>query len=426
MNLFDTLNEALTDEVVSKLAKLTDEDPAKTKKAIDGILCTLIAGLVRRTGSTMSVNMLYNQIQKGNQGGRLIGDVISYLNRKEDLDAILKVGDSQVSQIFPAYKSPLVSLIGIYAGIKKNSSSTYASLITPILIDAVSVEIANNKMDVDALTAYLAEHHEPLFKKAPEELMEKMIPQLGLQELLSPKFPLPKRVVTGKPTPQKSKAGAAPVDHQPVEAVEEEISEGSSFPIKGLLIFLVIVAAVAGGYYWYENYYKPSDTDTIQEETTVMEDSLSTGIDTTNTIAIDSLATKDSSAAQVAAPDATSTAGGSLSKEIDAYLADATKPAGQVFALKDIVFIKGSYALDDKSESSIKELVALFNKYPKLQIRIQGHSTDAVGVDNKTMAVKRAYAIKRKMLAAGVYDTRIDAIGITGQGDKTEVKIVAK
>ncbi|PLK43164.1 DUF937 domain-containing protein [Emticicia sp. TH156] len=423
MNLFDTLSEALTDDVVSKLAKLTDEDPAKTKKAIDGILCTLIAGLVRRTGSTMSVNMLYNQIQKGNQGGRLIGDVMSYLNKKEDLDAILKIGDSQVSQIFPAYKSPLVSLIGIYAGIKKNSSSTYASLITPMLIDAVSVEIANNKMDVDALTAYLAEHHEPLFKKAPEELMEKMIPQLGLQELLSPKFPLPKRVVTAKPTLQKSKTGV-PATPQPVEPVEEEISSSSSFPIKGLLVFLVLVAAAAGGYYWYENYYKPSQASAVQEETTVVDDSLNTGIDTTRAALVDSVATKDTTATQVA--PAETNAGGSLTKEIEPYLVDATKPTGQVFTLKDITFVKGSYALDDKSEASINELIALFNKYPKLQIRLQGHATDAVGVDNKTMAVKRAYAIKRKLLSAGVNDTRIDAIGITGQGDLAEVKIVSK
>ena len=86
MNLFDTLNEALTDEVVSKIAKLSEEEPEKTRKALDGVFYTLIAGLVRRTGSMMSVSMLFNQIQKGNQGGELIGDVMSYLNKKDKLD----------------------------------------------------------------------------------------------------------------------------------------------------------------------------------------------------------------------------------------------------------------------------------------------------------------------------------------------------
>lgn len=422
MNLFDTLNEAMTDEVVSKIAKLTDEEPTKTKKAIDGIFCTLIAGLVRRTGSTMSVNMLYNQVQKGNQGGELIGDVMSYLNKKDKLDAILKTGDALVSQVFPAYKSPLISMIGTYAGIKKNSSTMYSSLATPILIDAVSREINNNKMDVDALATYLAEHHEPLFKKAPEELVEKMIPQLGLQELLSPKFSptATKRVIAPKPASVKPKTvtGTPTTAPQAVEAEEEEEESNSSFPVKWLLIVLVVIAAGAGGYYYYENYYKPSQEGASQEETTVIGDSLAT--DTTNTIAVDSVAIKDS------IKTAAASGSGALTKEVEPYLTDNTKPAGQVFTMKDVAFIKGSQALDDKSNAAITELAELLKKYPKMQVRIQGHSTDAVGIDNKAMATKRAFAIKKRLLVAGILDTRIDAIGIQGSGDKADFKVVSK
>ncbi|MBA4851072.1 DUF937 domain-containing protein [Emticicia sp. BO119] len=423
MNLFDTLNEAMTDEVVSKIAKLTDEEPTKTKKAIDGIFCTLIAGLVRRTGSTMSVNMLYNQVQKGNQGGDLIGDVMSYLNKKDKLDAILKTGDGLVSQIFPAYKSPLISMIGTYAGIKKNSSTMYSSLATPILIDAVSREISNNKMDVDALTTYLADHHEPLFKRTPEELVEKMIPQLGLQELLSPKFTSTKRVIAPKSASVKPKTSTAVNTPQYVAEPEEEeeSSANSAFPVKWLLIFLVVIAAAAGGYYYYENYYKPSQAGASQEETTVLGDSTLT--DGTAT-AVDSVAI-DSAKATPAISNVT-TGGGALTKEVEPYLIDNTKPVGQIFTMKDVSFVKGSQALDDKSTGAINELADLLKKYPKMQVRIQGHSTDAVGIDNKAMATKRAFAIKKRLLVAGITDTRIDAIGIQGGGDKADIKIVTK
>lgn len=436
MNLFDTLNEAMTDEVVSKIAKLTDEEPTKTKKAIDGIFCTLIAGLVRRTGSTMSVNMLYNQVQKGNQGGELIGDIMSYLTKKDKLDAILKTGDGLVSQVFPAYKSPLISMIGTYAGIKKNSSTMYSSLATPILIDAVGREISNNKMDVDALTTYLAEHHEPLFKRTPEELVEKMIPQLGLQELLSPKFTSNsgnKRVVAPKPASVRPKtvSGTPTSTPQVAETEEEEYSsEGSAFPVKWLLIFLVVIAAAAGGYYYYENYYKPSQAGASQEETTVM-DSTTTSQDTSARAAVDSVALKDSANAATpvtttAPTSAAPTGGGSLTKEVEPYLIDKTKPVGQIFTMKDVSFVKGSQALDDKSAGAINELAELLKKYPKMQIRIQGHSTDAVGIDNKAMATKRAFAIKKRLLVAGIVDTRIDAIGIQGSGDKADIKVVTK
>lgn len=427
MNLFDTLNEALSDEVVSKIAKLSDEEPERTRKALDGIFYTLVAGLVRRTGSMMSVSMLYNQVQKGNQGGELIGDVMSYLNKKDKLDGILKVGDGLISQIFPAYKSPLVSMIGTYAGIKKNSSTMYSSLAAPMLIDAVSKEIDTNKMDVDGLITFLADHHEPLFQKAPEDLLEKMIPQLGLQELQSPKFATAKKVVSGKPVSIKGKPivnSEVPAAADVVEETEE-VGERSPFPIKWLVIFLLAAAVIAGGVYWYKNYYEPSQAEPAQEEVILP------AIDSTtlkaDSAVVDSAAVKVDTAKAVAAPSLTSNEQfSSFGEQLNTYLADKTKPTGQVFPIANVAFVRGSQALDSESDLIISELFDLMTKYPKMQIQLQGHSNDAVGTDNKSMATKRAFAIKKKLLSKGIVDTRIDAIGVTGAGNGADVKIVSK
>ena len=432
MNLFDTLNEALTDEVVSKIAKLSEEEPEKTRKALDGIFYTLIAGLVRRTGSMMSVSMLYNQIQKGNQGGELIGDVMSYLNKKDKLDNILKVGDGLISQIFPAYKSPLVSMIGIYAGIKKNSSTMYSSLAAPMLIDAVSKEIDTNKLDVDGLITFLSDHHEPLFKLVPEELLEKMIPQLGLQELLSPKFVTAKKMASGKPVSIKGKnivsteETSTPKNVAPSATYEEEETSSSPIPIKLLLIGLLGAAVIAGGIYWYMNFYKPSQSESTGEELVV--DSTAIQPDTITKAIVDSVAVKDSAkAALTTAPSLSSTEQYSTFGEgLNAYLVDKTKPVGQVFPMANVAFVKGSQALDAESDLIIDELADLMTKYPKMQIQLQGHSSNAVGMDNKTMATKRAFAIKKKLLVKGIVDTRIDAIGVNGASNGADIKIVSK
>lgn len=431
MNLFDTLNEALTDEVVSKIAKLSEEEPEKTRKALDGVFYTLIAGLVRRTGSMMSVSMLFNQIQKGNQGGELIGDVMSYLNKKDKLDNILKMGDGLISQIFPAYKSPLVSMIGIYAGIKKNSSTMYSSLAAPMLVDAVSKEINTNKLDVEGLITFLTDHHEPLFKLVPEELLEKMIPQLGLQELLSPKFVTAKKVVSGKPVSIKGKS-IVPTEETSTSknvassaAHEEEETSSSPIPIKTLLIGLLGAAAIAGGVYWYMNFYKPSQSESTGEELVV--DSTAIQPDTITKAIVDSVAVKDSLATATTTPSLASTEQFStFSAGLNAYLVDKTKPVGQVFPMTNVAFVKGSQALDSESNLIIDELTDLMIKYPRMQIQIQGHSNDAVGMDNKTMATKRAFAIKKKLLVKGIVETRIDAIGMNGASNGADIKIVSK
>lgn len=431
MNLFDTLNEALTDDVVSKIAKLSDEEPEKTRKALDGIFYTLVAGLVRRTGSMMSVSMLFNQIQKGNQGGELIGDVMSYLNKKEKLDTILKVGDGLISQIFPAYKSPLVSMIGIYAGIKKNSSTMYSSLAAPILIDAVSKEIDTNRLDVDGLITYLSDHHEPLFKLVPEDLLEKMIPQLGLQELLSPKFVTAKKAVSAKPVSIKGKS-IVPTDETPASTsksvapsatYEEEETSSSPIPVKLLLFGLLGAAVIAGGVYWYMNFYK--STPSTGEE--IVVDSTAIQTDTITKAIVDSVAVKDSIAKTATTPTLTSTEQYSTFGEgLNTYLTDKTKPVGQIFPMSNVAFIKGSQALDAESDLIIDELADLMIKYPKMQIQLQGHSNNAVGMDNKTMATKRAFAIKKKLLVKGIVDTRIDAIGVNGASNGADIKIVSK
>lgn len=433
MNLFDTLNEALTDEVVSKIAKLSEEEPEKTRKALDGIFYTLIAGLVRRTGSMMSVSMLFNQIQKGNQGGEMIGDVMSYLNKKDKLDNILKTGDGLISQIFPAYKSPLVSMIGIYAGIKKNSSTMYSSLAAPMLIDAVSKEIDTNKLDVDGLITFLSDHHEPLFKLVPEELLEKMIPQLGLQELLSPKFVTAKKMASGKLVSIKGKNIVPTEETSTSKSVassaaqeEEEETSSSPIPIKLLLIGLLGVAAIAGGIYWYMNFYQPSQSASTGEELVV--DSTAIQTDTITKPIIDSVAVRDSVAAATATtPSLTSNEQYSTFGEgVNAYLADKTKPVGQIFPMANVAFVKGSQALDAESDLIIDELADLMIKYPKMQIQLQGHSSNAVGMDNKTMATKRAFAIKKRLLVKGIVDTRIDAIGANGASNGADIKVVSK
>lgn len=465
MNLFDTLNEALTDEVVSKIAKLSEEEPEKTRKALDGIFYTLIAGLIRRTGSMMSVSMLYNQIQKGNQGGEMIGDVMSYLNKKDKFDHIQKVGDGLISQIFPAYKSPLVSMIGTYAGIKKNSSTMYSSLAAPMLIDAVSKEIDTSKLDVDGLITYLSDHHKPLFKLVPDELLDKMIPQLGLQELLSPKFVTAKKMESSKLVPFKGK-NTVSTDETPDsttkkmasskqitfkgktvvstdetsvsttksatvlatnEKEEEEETTSSPIPMKLLVIGLLGVLAIAGGIYWYMNFYNPSQSQSTGEESII--DSTAIQPDTITKAIIDSVAIKDSLKLSTSTSTPTPTLAeqnSAFAESLDAYLIDKAKPVGKVFPITNLAFIKGSQALDTDSDLIIKQLADLMNKYPKMQVQLQGHSTNAVGMDNKTMATKRAFAIKKKLMVKGIVEKRIDAIGVNGASNGADFKVVSK
>jgi outer membrane protein OmpA-like peptidoglycan-associated protein len=426
MNLFDTLNEALSEDVVSKIAKLTDEEPDKTKKALDGIMYTLIAGLIRRTGSAMSVNMLFNQIQKGSRSGELINAPMSYLEKKDKLEGVLKSGEGLVSQIFPAYKSPLISMIGTYAGIKKNSSTMYSAFMAPVLIDAVGKEINDKKFDVDGLVSYMLDHHEPLLEKAPEDLMEKMIPSLGLQELTSGKFSMNKRAAILTNTKIQKVKPVSSLDKAEERIEEETTGGGSPISLKWLIGLLVGALLIAGGVYYYLNFYQKS-TDNEEEIQQVMStDSINTvPVDTTTVKALQDSVKKDTLTTALPVPPVLGDEYSSFGTNLSTYLADASKKAGEVVPMSNIKFVAGTANPDPDSDLIISELADLMQKFPKSQVQLQGHAIDA-GAKNTVIAMRRAFAIKTALEKKGVEPKRIDAVGSGNKENKVDVKIVSK
>ena len=417
MNLFDTLKEAMTDEVVSKIAKFVDEEPEKTEKALDSINYTLVAGLIKRTGSNMGINMLFNQVQRGNFNGSLMNSLTDSLGRKPKMEEILKTGDGLLSQLFPAYKSPLTSMIGAYAGIKKASSSTLSSLSAAVLIDALGKQMIEKKMDADELTNYLIDHHEPLFEKAPEDLMEKMIPSLGLQELNSGKFNATKKVPVQR-TPQQIVKPVSSLD-KPIE--DENEAFGSRFPIKWLLIGLVAATIIGGGIYYYLTFVKTENVATPAEEIPVLTDTTIIKKDTLAVKKDSTTAKKDSTKPAVILPSAAEQFS-SFGEGLNKYLADAAAPAGSAFDMKNVKFLPNSPKPDADSDIIIGELVDLMKKYPKSQIKILGYATGSI----KNLGTKRASSIKLKLQAKGIEEKRIDFGSESGEENKVAIKIVSK
>jgi outer membrane protein OmpA-like peptidoglycan-associated protein len=212
-----------------------------------------------------------------------------------------------------------------------------------------------------------------------------------------------------------------------VNEQEEEETSNSPIPIKLLVIGLLGVLAIAGGIYWYMNFYKPSQSQSTGEESII--DSTAIQPDTITKAIIDSVAIKDSLKLSTATSTPTPTLAeqnSAFAETLDAYLTDKAKPIGKVFPITNLAFIKGSQALDTDSDLIIKQLADLMNKYPKMQVQLQGHSTNAVGMDNKTMATKRAFAIKKRLMVKGIVEKRIDAIGVNGASNGADFKVVSK
>ncbi|MEN9443365.1 MAG: hypothetical protein RIS47_255 [Bacteroidota bacterium] len=98
--------------------------------------------------------------------------------------------------------------------------------------------------------------------------------------------------------------------------------------------------------------------------------------------------------------------------EVDKNIGLLNIKTGSKVVLKNIFFEFGSARLASTSQAEIIRVVQFLNRYPKVRIRISGH-TDNVGGDaaNLTLSLQRAQAVVAALVAAGVPSTSLEAKG---------------
>lgn len=408
MNLFEKFDTIVTDDFIKNVKTHLNDNLGNYEIAIKGIFYTLVAGLIRRSNSDMSAGMLYNQIQGKYKTGEITGDISELITRKPELDKLLANGTKVISQIFPAFKSPLLSMISTYAGTSKENTVFFSGLTASILIDMLGEKIKQEKMDKSDLVFFLQQHHEPLFKSAPDSLMEKMIPALGLQELTLMKVSSVKK--------QDKHEGVINSESTNSESYLDDEDDSSGFDFnKKIILGLVLVALIGAiSYYLYSNNYFESMFSKDNTPVEAIEEEI--GYDSTFVAgaALDSLK-----------KDSIKVAQGLNSGDIDgfeAYVDDASQAVGKEFEFKSITYKEEGFDLEEASLPIISRISQKMATSKKLQIKVIGYSNSG----DMKLNNKRAFAIKRVLISQGIESLRIDASS-GGKGDGyPKIKVITK
>ena len=403
MNLFEEFDQLLSGDLLKKVSLNTVDQLGDFELASKGIFYTLVAGLIRRSNSDMSAGMLFNQIQEQYKNNALPGDYIDNLSKSDFIEKVKNNGLKIISHIFPAYKSPLLSMISTYAGTSKHSTVLFSGIVANVLINLLGQKMKNEKMSKDEVVYYLKQHHEPLFKGAPEGLMDKMVPALGLHELNSLKF-----VSTKKP---ESAVKSISEDIEPINTVEEESEP--LFNKKILLIILSILLLSAIAYYLYANQENISFFNKEEAPIQTMEEN--------EPIAADSISIKN----ETKIKDSTLIESNLSKSEIDLFIEYVNNPSmkeGKEFDFKSIQFEDGNIELIPSSLPIIKQIGALMLNNSNLQVKIIAFSEAGdLKINNK-----RAFAVKKALMKNGVETIRIDAGSGGVGGNWSRIKVVKK
>lgn len=401
MNLFESFDEIVNDEFIEKFKSYTSTTHGDLNVTVKGVFYTLLAGMIRKTNSDMSAGMLFNQIEENAKKINLPSNLASIFSQESVLKKIETDGSKIISQVFPAYKSPLLSMISTYSGVSKATTTTASDIVANVIISMFKKDIESGKWDKDQMVSLLRQHHEPLLNAIPEPLLEKMIPSLGLHDLMTVR-PYVVKKETGAKTREET---VAPVDY-PDTTGEKSSSNGW---LIGLILGLLVIG---GGLYYY--YTRNGNLNFFAKKEVPVEsvDSLSEEGSPADTSAVN----------PVAQPAAATTATTNDFGTFKAYILNKSEPAGKEFDLKSVKFVTDSVSLQTTSFAVVDSIGGLMKDNPRLQIKITAFS----GSGEKAFNNKRAFFVKRILTGKGIESVRIDAVSGGIGEDFTKIKVISK
>ena len=156
-NIVDSLKGYITSELISKAAGSFGESNSAITKGIDGLLPTILGGLVQKSNDTSAFGGIYDMIKGGaaaNPGlldnlGSLIGGGNLAKNDPKDLSGSL------MSSLFGGKVGGILDLVSSVAGLKRSSSSGLMGFVGPIVMSYLGGIMKDKALDAVGLGKFL-------------------------------------------------------------------------------------------------------------------------------------------------------------------------------------------------------------------------------------------------------------------------------
>ena len=392
MNLFASLKEALTEGVISQIAAQNNEKPEKIQKAVDALSASLVGGLIKRVATESGMKLVFTQVQKIEFAPDQFGKIFK---NPTEFSEFKSVGEKILNTVLPGLKSPVCSMVTKYSGTQNSLASLLSGITVAVIMTVLKKKTTEKQLDAESLAAYLGDQRENLLTVVPD-LNDKLIETVGIQYLLQ-SFAVPRAEHSGTIT----KGGDSIASSQPfLVGMEVEETGFNRANLKWVGIGLAVVAMIAVGiYFWNQNKSSAADvegetTDSLSEARTVQEPIAKTPT------------TKDTLTAATPTPPPSS------ASPMATYLADNVAVKGKAFKFENVDFENNTTQLKATSTQAVQELADLLKKYPNAQIKLVGYANDAQApLTNKTLSVKRVFALKDAFVKAGISYIRVDAEG---------------
>ncbi|MDP4131895.1 MAG: OmpA family protein [Bacteroidota bacterium] len=379
-NLVESVKDLLPGDLLNRAAGMLGENPANVQQAVNGIIPSILTGVLHKAGSGDVHSVLNMAADSAKSGipenlGVLSGGGGGLGSKAADILKNL-FGDKVVS---------LTNAISGFSGISSQSASTLLGVAAPAAMGVLGKQVTDSNLNAGGLLSFLNAQKDNILNALPSDLN---LPEvLGLGSLSGIAGKLSGAVPSVSTGIGRTAANVADTAH----ATTEQAKSGSRWLLPVLLILVLV------GIIWYfMNRHSPAS------DVPVMADTVSAANDTA---AAAPLATGPEQI-KVKLPDGKELNAfkGGIEDQLVNFLNDPnSRPGKDVwFDFDNLNFKTGSADISNESIDQIQNIGAILKAYPKLKIKIGGY-TDRTGdsVKNKKLSQDRAASVAAALKGAG-------------------------
>lgn len=414
MNIVESIKEDINSELMSALAVANSETVEKTKITVDTSLTSLLLAFMKRASTETGLHLLHNLTNAGNFS---LHNPMDSIFPSDKINKLADEGNALISKIIPDKKSPLITFVSSYSGVRNAAANRANGIVTLLILNKLKQVTTSKSLDLGGLAELFADQKDYLIENTPKSLIEKLSQHIGLGNLISLGSSIISTSATLSSKNDKEKQKTAETNTRYTS--NDTIPTSSGFNIKNWIIPGVFGLVILGlvGYYFYTQKY-----NTDNETETAVTDSLVNINDTTkvdsSAIGAKSVASSDTLVVEMeeqTLPDGQKLTleKGNLAYSVFSFLADTTTQT----KTKTIISSSPSFSntgidlLADQSET-YDNIGKIMKAFDQSQVRVvvnQYMSSDSTS-GSKT-ANRKAFSIKKALMKYGIQPNRIDAIG---------------
>jgi len=418
MNLLGLVKDQLSSAVIGNAAKMIGGSSNATEKALNGIMPTLLGGMMKKSSTQSGSSELFNMIKDGNYDGSILNNMTDLFSGGEATRRATTAGDSILSGLFRNGLGSIVGKIASFAGLQRSGASSLMSIAAPILMSVVGKQVKSQGLNASGLASLLSSQKDHVKAALPSGMGN----ELGLGSLLGGT-----KAAAGNVASSAKNVGGRVAD-----TTANTAKKGGSF-LKWLLP-LVLIGAL--GIFLLSRMgcgAADSALDTVKDTTSnVAEGAKDLGNKTAdlakdgaNTVAdgakavggavkgFGSKVVNGVKSFELPGGGKVSFREGTFGDKFTSFLGVNSTKVGERFTFDNLTFNTGSAALTQESLKEVSELSKVLKAFPKVHINVEGH-TDSTGnaAKNKTLSLARANAVKNQLVASGVSANRLSTQGL--------------